>query len=197
YMVEANLRYDGSSRFHPDTRWGLFPGVQLGWRLSEEQCISRMGLFDNLKLRLSYGETGNQAGIDLYDYLQRVTIGRGYPYPFGDGRQDQSAFLSGMVSLDRTWETIAISNIGLDAALLSAKLDFTFDYFVKRNKDMLIPVTYPALLGAIPPYSNEGELETKGFEVSLGWKEQVGALQYSARVTWSDAQNKIVDYGGQ
>lgn len=197
YMVEANLRYDGSSRFHPDTRWGLFLGVSLGWRLSEEQFISRMGLFDNLKLRLSYGETGNQAGIDLYDYLQRVTIGRGYPYPFGDGRQDQSAFLSGMVSLDRTWETIAISNIGLDAALLSAKLDFTFDYFVKRNKDMLIPVTYPALLGAIPPYSNEGELETKGFEVSLGWKEQVGALQYSARVTWSDAQNKIVDYGGQ
>lgn len=197
YMVEANLRYDGSSRFHPDTRWGLFPGVSAGWRLSEEPFISNSGLFDNLKLRVSYGETGNQAGINLYDYLQRVTIGRGYPYPFGDGRQDQSAFLSGMVSLDRTWETIGTSNVGLDATLLSAKLDFTFDYFVKRNKDMLIPVTYPSLLGAIPPFSNDGELETKGFESAVTWHDKAGSLDYSVRLTWSDARNKIIDYGGQ
>ena len=197
YMLEANLRYDGSSRFHPDTRWGLFPGVSVGWRLSEESFISDLGLFDNLKLRASYGETGNQEGINLYDYLQRVTIGRGYPYPFGEGRQDQSAFLSGMVSLNRTWETVAMTNVGIDATLLSTKFDFTFDYFVKQNIDMLVPITYPSMLGAIPPYSNAGELETKGFETALTWKDKVGDLEYSARVLWSDAKNKIVDYGGQ
>lgn len=197
YMLEANLRYDGSSRFHPDTRWGLFPGVSAGWRLSEEDFISDLGMFDNLKLRASYGETGNQEGIDLYDYLQRVTIGRGYPYPFGDGRQDLSAFLSGMVALNRTWETIATTNVGLDATLLSTKLDFTFDYFVKRNKNMLIPVTYPSMLGAIPPYSNAGELETKGFEAALTWQDKVGDLTYSARAMWSDAKNEIIDYGGR
>lgn len=196
YMIEANLRYDGSSRFHADTRWGLFPGISAGWRLSEESFISDLGVFDNLKLRASYGETGNQEGIDLYDYLQRVTIGRGYPYPFGQGRQDLSAFLSGMVALDRTWETIATTNVGLDATLLSTKLDFSIDYFVKRNKNMLIPVTYPSMLGAIPPYSNAGELETKGFETALTWQDKRGDFSYSARVMWSDAKNKIIDYGG-
>lgn len=197
YLLEANFRYDGSSKFDRNTRWGFFPGVSVGWRLSEEDFIKNRGVFDNLKLRASYGETGNQEGINLYDYYQLISIGRGYPYPFGAGRQDQSAFLSGMVSLDRTWETIAISNIGLDASVLSSKLDFTFDAFIKRNKDMLIPVTYPSLLGAIPPATNAGELETKGFETSLRWSDNLGELKYSARVILSDANNKLVDYGGQ
>jgi TonB-linked SusC/RagA family outer membrane protein len=197
YMLEGNLRYDGSSRFHQDTRWGLFPGVSVGWRMSDEEFMRDVGLFDNLKLRASYGETGNQEGIRLYDYLQLITIGRDDPYPFGEGRQDQSAFLSGMVALNRTWETIATTNVGLDATLLSTKLDFTFDYFVKRNKNMLIPVTYPSMLGAIPPYSNSGELETKGFEAALSWNDKVGDFSYTARLMWSDAKNKIIDYGGQ
>jgi TonB-linked SusC/RagA family outer membrane protein len=200
YMVEANLRYDGSSRFHADTRWGFFPGVSVGWRLSEEDFLRELGWFDNLKLRVSYGETGNQAGIGLYDYHQLITIGRQdgqVYYPFGEGRQDLSAFLSGMVSRNRTWETIAMTNFGIDATLLNAKLDFTFDYFVKRNVDMLIPITYPSMLGAIPPFSNEGELETKGFETSLTFKDKAGDFDYSVTGMWSDAQNKIVDYGGQ
>src|SRR5213596_620556 len=147
YMLDATLRYDGSSRFEPDKRWGLFPGVSLAWRVSEEPFARRhLAVFDNLKLRASNGETGNQEGINLYDYLQLITIGRGYPYPFGAGGQDQSAFLSGMVAKDRTWETIATTNVGLDATLLSSKLDFTFDYFVRNNRNMLIPVTYPSVL---------------------------------------------------
>src|SRR5881396_334382 len=198
YMLDATLRYDGSSRFEPDKRWGLFPGVSLAWRVSEEPFARRhLAVFDNLKLRASYGENGNQAGIGLYDYLQLITIGRGYPYPFGAGGQDQSAFLSGMVSKDRTWETIATTNMGLDATLLSSRLNVTFDYFVKRNKDMLVPVTYPALLGATPPFSNAGELKTWGFETSVGWKGAIGGLQYSARLSLSDAQNEVVNYGGQ
>ena len=197
-MLDATLRYDGSSRFEPDKRWGFFPGVSLAWRVSEEPFARRhLAVFDNLKLRASYGETGNQAGIGLYDYLQLITIGRGYPYPFGPGGQDQSAFLSGMVSKDRTWETIATSNVGVDATLLSSKLDFTFDYFIKNNGNMLIPVTYPSVLGAVPPYSNAGQLKTWGFEASLGWKGQVRGIQLSARASVSDARNKVVNYGGQ
>jgi len=198
YMLDATLRYDGSSRFEPDKRWGLFPGVSLAWRVSEEPFARRhLAVFDNLKVRASYGENGNQAGIGLYDYLQLITIGRGYPYPFGPGRQDQSAFLSGMVSKDRTWETIATSNVGVDATLLSSKLDFTFDYFIKNNRNMLIPVTYPSMLGAVPPFSNAGQLKTWGFEASLGWKGQVRGIQLSARASLSDARNKVVNYGGQ
>lgn len=197
YMLEANLRYDGSSRFESNSRWGLFPGVSAGWRLSEESFIQDLRVFDNLKLRASYGETGNQEGIRLYDYYQLIDIGRETPYPFGPGRPDQSAYLSGMVSLDRSWETVATTNIGLDATLLSSRVDFSFDYFVKRNTNMLIPVVYPSLLGAQPPTANAGELRTQGFEASLTWKDKIGGLQYSARVIVSDAKNKVVDYGGQ
>ncbi|PYP60301.1 MAG: SusC/RagA family TonB-linked outer membrane protein [Gemmatimonadetes bacterium] len=201
YMLDANLRWDGSSRFAPGHRWGFFPGVAVAWRVSEEPFGRRLATFDNLKLRASYGETGNQEGINLYDYLQLITIGRPWPYdrgyPFGQGGQDQPAFLSGMVSKNRTWETIATSNVGVDATMFSSKLDVTFDYFIKRNKNMLVPIAYPGLLGAVPPYSNAGELKTWGFETALGWKGQAGGLQYRARVTLSDAKNKVVNYGGQ
>jgi len=195
YLLDATLRYDGSSRFRPEKRWGF---LSLAWRVSEEPFARRhLGTFDDLKLRASYGETGNQEGINLYDYLQLITIGRGYPYPFGAGGQDQSAFLSGMVAKDRTWETIATTNVGLDATLLSSKVNFTFDYFIKNNRDMLIPVTYPSLLGAQPPFSNAGQLKTWGFETSLGWRGQVRGIQVSARASLSDAKNKVVNYGGQ
>ena len=196
YMLDATLRLDGSSRFASDRRWGSFPGISVAWRLSEEPFIRHVAAFDNLKLRASYGETGNQEGINLYDYLQLITIG-GTPYPFGQGGQDQSAFLSGMVAKNRTWETIATSNLGVDATMFSSKLDVTFDYFIKKNKDMLIPVTYPSLLGAVPPFSNAGALKTWGFETSVGWKGTLGGLRYSARVTLSDAKDKVVNYGGQ
>jgi len=201
YMLDANLRWDGSSRFAPGHRWGFFPGVAVAWRVSEEPFGRRLATFDNLKLRASYGETGNQEGINLYDYLQLITVGRPWPYdrgyPFGQGGQDQPAFLSGMVSKNRTWETIATSNVGVDATMFSSKLDVTLDYFIKRNKDMLIPVAYPSLLGAVPPYSNAGQLKTWGFETSLGWKGHAGGIEYSARVLLSDAKNKVVNYGGQ
>jgi TonB-linked SusC/RagA family outer membrane protein len=203
YLVDATLRYDGSSRFAPDKRWGFFPGVSLAWRVSEEPFArSHLATFDDLKLRASYGETGNQEGISLYDYLQLISIGRQWPYdpyyPFGAGGQNQSAYLSGMVSTDRTWETIATTNLGWDATLLSSRLNVSFDYFVKRNKNMLVPVTYPAVLGAIPPFSNAGELKTTGFEASVGWRGgMLGGVRYSARLSLSDAKNQVVNYGGQ
>jgi TonB-linked SusC/RagA family outer membrane protein len=202
YLLDATLRYDGSSRFAPEHRWGFFPGVSLAWRLSEEPFVRRrLGAVDDLKLRVSYGRNGNQEGINLYDYLQLISIGRKWPYdpyyPLGPGRPEQSAYLSGMVATNRTWETIAMTNVGLDATLLSSRLDVTFDYFVKRNNDMLIPVTYPSLLGATPPFSNAGNLKTWGFETSVAWRGAARGLQYSARLTLSDAQNKVVNYGGQ
>jgi TonB-linked SusC/RagA family outer membrane protein len=197
YMLEANLRYDGSSRFADETRWGLFPGISVGWRLSEESFISNLGVFDNLKLRLSYGETGNQDAVGLYDYIQSISIGRGYPYPFGPGGQNQSAYLSGMVSTDRSWETVATTNAGVDVSILSSRLDFTFDYFVKKNIDMLVPIVYPSLLGAVPPYTNAGSMKTWGFEASLGWKDKIGDIEYSTRLILSDAKNEMTDLGGQ
>jgi TonB-linked SusC/RagA family outer membrane protein len=197
YLLEANMRYDGSSRFESDKRWGFFPGVSAAWRLSQENFMKNLSFFNDLKLRASYGQTGNQEGIGLYDYLQLINIGsRPNPYPFGAGSQTQSASLAGMVSTNRTWETLINKNVGIDASLLSNRLNFTFDYFIKTNKNLLVPVTYPSVLGATPPYSNSGELKTWGFETALGWKDKIGSVKYSVKLIMSDAQNKVVKYGG-
>ena len=195
YMLEANLRFDGSSRFQlSDKRWGMFPGVSVGWRISKESFMQDISWINELKLRGSYGKVGNQDGIGLYDFIQQINLGG--VYPFGAGRQDPAATLQGMVAYNRTWETVVNKNVGVDATLLRNKLTFSFDYFNKINNDMLINVTYPSLLGATPPSSNAGELKTWGFETSLGWKDNVGDFQYSARVILSDAENKLVNLGG-
>jgi TonB-linked SusC/RagA family outer membrane protein len=195
YMLEANLRFDGSSRFQlSDKRWGMFPGVSVGWRISKESFMQDISWINELKLRGSYGKVGNQDGIGLYDFIQQINLGG--VYPFGAGRQDPAATLQGMVAYNRTWETVVNKNVGVDATLLRNKITFSFDYFNKINNDMLINVTYPSMLGATPPSSNAGELKTWGFETSLGWKDNVGDFQYSARVILSDAENKLVNLGG-
>jgi TonB-linked SusC/RagA family outer membrane protein len=194
YLLEGNLRYDGSSRFEPGHQYGLFPGVSVGWRISQEEFLKDVRFLSDLKLRASYGQTGNQEGIGLYDYLQLISIGG--VYPFGPGSQTQSAALAGMVSTNRTWERLINKNIGLDASLFNSKLDLSFDYFIKDNKNLLIPVTYPSLLGSVAPYSNSGELRTWGFEGSIGYKDKIGKVDFSARLLISDAQNKVVNYGG-
>jgi TonB-linked SusC/RagA family outer membrane protein len=194
YMLEGNLRYDGSSRFRTESRWGLFPSISAGWRISQENFFQGIDFINDLKLRASYGQTGNQEGVGLYDYLQLINIGGAYP--FGAGGQVQSASLAGMVASNRSWETLINRNIGLDASLFSSKVQFTFDYFKKTNKNLLIPVTYPSLLGAIAPFSNSGELKTWGFETSLGYKNKIGNFEYSARLLLSDSQNEVVNYGG-
>ena len=194
YMLEGNLRYDGTSRFDSDSRWGLFPSISAGWRISEENFFEGVDFVNDLKLRASYGQTGNQEGVGLYDYLQLINIGGAYP--FGAGGQVQSASLAGMVASNRSWETLINRNIGIDVALFSSKVQFSFDYFNKTNRNLLIPVSYPSLLGSIAPFSNSGELKTWGFETSLGYKNKIGNFEYSVRALLSDSQNEVVDYGG-
>jgi TonB-linked SusC/RagA family outer membrane protein len=197
YLLEANVRYDGSSRFRSDKRWGSFMGVSAGWVLSQEEFFKDLGWFNHLKLRASYGETGNQEVFRPYEYIQQIEIGANGFYPFGAGNQVPTASFPRMASPERFWETLQNKNVGVDGSLLSSRLNFSFDYFNKTNKNLLIPVTYPSVLGAIPPSTNAGELKTWGFETSLGWTDKVGAVQYSVRAILSDAQNEVVNYGGK
>ncbi len=202
YMLEATVRYDGTSVFTPENRWGLFPGISAGWRLSQEDFIKDLKFFNDLKLRASYGETGNQetkfqGSETLYDFLQLIDIPRNTVYPFGAGSITQVARLGRMAATERTWERLATKNIGIDASMLSSRLNFSFDYFIKRNKNMLAPINYPGLLGATAPFTNSGDLKIWGFETSIGWKDRIGKLDYSASFILSDAQNKVMSYGGQ
>lgn len=195
YLLEANFRFDGSSRFHPNYRWGFFPSVSAAWRLGEESFVKSLSVFDNLKLRVSYGEMGNQSGIGLYDYIQLLTISS-TSYPFGKGNKGQLAYSNGMVSATRSWETIKTTNIGLDFSVLNNRLSGSFDYYWKNNTNMLIPVTYPSILGANAPSTNNGRLEVKGWEVSLGWQDHAGQVNYSVKLSISDSKNCIVEKGG-
>ncbi|MBE7639101.1 SusC/RagA family TonB-linked outer membrane protein [Salegentibacter sp. BLCTC] len=194
YFAEANFRYDGSSRFIEDQRWKLFSSVQAAWRLSEESFIKSLDFFDNLKLRVSYGELGNQSGIGLYDYVQNINIGG--QYPFGDTQRAQSATLAGMVSTNRTWETLIARNIGVDANIFDNRMNVSFDYYKKTNKNMLVGVTLPSVLGATPPFTNNGELDSWGWELSLGWQDQINDFQYGANLVLSNSDNKVTNLGG-
>jgi TonB-linked SusC/RagA family outer membrane protein len=196
YILEGVLRADASSRFAKDYRWGYFPGVSAAWRVGEEKFMKDATFINDLKLRGSYGEMGNQSGIGLYDYIQLVTIHASDNYPFGNGVKGQLAKPGNIVSTKRTWETVASTDIGLDFSALNNRLFGSFDYFWKTNKDMLIPVTYPSVLGASAPATNNGRLEVKGWGITLGWRDQIGDFSYSVRANLSDSRNKIVEKGG-
>lgn len=196
YIVEANLRYDGSSRFAKSNRWRMFPGISASWRISEENFMKDNLIFDELKLRGSFGQTGNQEGIRLYDYIQLLELA-GSTYPFGDGSQTQSIAMGPLAGAGRTWEILNNSNIGVDMELFNHRFGVSFDYFWKINDNMLIPVTYPSMLGATAPDSNSGKLRTKGFELTLKWTDKINKdFSYSVMFQLSDAVNKLIDYGG-
>lgn len=195
YVIEGTIRADGSSRFDPDHRWGWFPGVNAAWRVGEEGFMKRLGWFEDLKVRASYGEMGNQSGIGLYDYIQLISLSNDY-YPFGAGVKGQMATSGNIISTSRTWETIQTTNVGFDFSTLNNRLYGSFDYFWKENKNMLIPKTYPSMLGADAPSTNSGHLSIHGWEISLGWRDQIKDFSYSVRFNISDAKNKVVDRVG-
>ncbi|MDO5979784.1 SusC/RagA family TonB-linked outer membrane protein [Flavivirga spongiicola] len=198
YIAEINYRRDGTSVFSPDKRWGDFGGVSLAWLASEEKFIKNLNIFDHLKIRASQGTTGNQnlSTGNLYDYIALINIGG--QYPFGDGEQAQSASEAGIVSQNRTWEDIKTTNIGIDFSFLNSKLSGSFDIFKKENDNMLLGVNLPSVLGGAAPAQNIGSLETKGFELSLNWKDTVSEdFSYSIGVILSDNTNKLIDLDGR
>ncbi|MDR2969131.1 MAG: TonB-dependent receptor [Tannerellaceae bacterium] len=191
YFIEATLRGDGSSRFASDARWGYFPGASATWRIGDEEWIKSLNIFNDLKFRASYGEMGNQSGIGYYDYISLINISGDY-YPFGTNTKGQMAKQANLVSSARTWETVVSTNVGVDFSVLKDRLYGSFDYFWKNNNNMLIPVTYPSVLGISAPSTNSGKLEIHGWEAILGWRDRIGEFNYSITANVSDAQNKVV-----
>ena len=196
YLLEGNFRYDGSSKFQPENRWAFFGGVSAGWRISEEKFMKDFGIFDNLKLRLSYGTVGNQAGIDRYDGIQL------YNFYQSKGALVDGALLSyidtngKILSTDRTWETIKNYNIGLDFGVLKNRLTGTIEFFWKKCDNMLIAVNYPSILGDNAPTGNYGKFKAHGYEGNINWQDKIGELTYHMGGTLTYATNELVDNGG-
>jgi TonB-linked SusC/RagA family outer membrane protein len=193
YLFEFNIRADGSSRFSRKNKWGYFPSASIGWRVTEEKFMQSQKLFSNLKIRASYGELGNQNGLGLYDHVPQYVVS-GY-YPFSNGLA-QWARMMNLPSEDRTWETVSITNLAVDMGFLNNRLGITGEYYIKKNKDMLVNIEIPSVIGIDVPTGNYGELEVKGWDLSVSWQEHVNKdFSYSARFNLSDQKDKLVDYG--
>lgn len=197
YLVEANLRYDLSSRFHKDNRGGLFPSVSAGWRLSEEPFMAfAKPYFDNIKFRASWGMLGNQyVGSSDYPYLsilQSFTDGLSLI-----GSSATTGYVqSTLANPDLTWEQIKMFDVGFDLAMLDNRLTMTFDWYNKNTEGILLKLNYPAQIGATPSEQNVGKVNNRGWELDLNWREQRGDFYYGVGFNLSDVQNKIVDLGG-
>lgn len=195
YLLEGLFRRDGSSKFSKENRWANFYGVSGAIRFSEFDFMKKLNVFDNLKLRVSYGETGSQGGIGNYDYYS--TISKGTTIFGYDGTKVNTAWISSMTSRDRTWERVSTTNFGLDFAVLNNRLSGTFEYYIRKNNDMLISVTYPKFLGATAPKANAGGYRSNGWELSLNWNDRIGQdFTYNVGFSLSDARTKVTNYEG-
>lgn len=192
YLLGASVRVDGSSRFAKGNRWAAFPSVSVGWRVAEEHFMDDFEFIDDLKLRASWGQVGNQAGLSDFEYLAILSHG-GY-IPFNSNEKGKWVFQNTLVSNDRTWERISSTNIGIDLAFLSNRLTFTADYYYKLNNSMFVDVNIPSAIGIGVPKFNGAELEIKGWEISVGWKDRIKDFGYFVNFNLADNTNKVLKY---
>jgi TonB-linked SusC/RagA family outer membrane protein len=194
YLVDFNVRYDGSSAFPVNNRWGFFPGISAGWILSEELfVINKFNFIDHLKIRGSWGQMGNDA-IDPFQYLATYSFTNGYF--LGEGR----ALYKGMTqnvapNPNITWEVANTTNIGFDTELWESLLGITVDIFHTRRSNILAQrnASIPVYTGLKLPLENIGIVENKGFEIELRHTNTIGDLTYSIKPNMSFARNKIID----
>lgn len=195
YLVTANLRTDGSSKLHPDHRWGVFPSVSAAWRLSSESFMDDFGWIDDLKIRGGWGKTGNQSGIGDYAYLQRYNINRIEWFKTGQENSLPTISQANLRTADLTWETTAQTNLGVDLSVLKNRLSFTFDYYYKHTTDMLMYVSLPSGAAAANTIiRNEGEMSNRGFEFAVSSENLVNDnFEWSTDFNISFNKNKLVD----
>ncbi len=197
YLVELNARYNGSSRFQEGSRWGFFPSVSAGYNISRENFWEPMAdAVNTFKLRGSYGSLGNQ-GVPNYLYLSSMTIDPTYQkWTFGGSSLPMVAYAPESTSTNLTWETVTTLNVGLDAGFLNNRLTSTFDWFKRDVVDMFGPAEIrPSVLGASVAQENNAASSTKGFELSIGWKDKVSSdFSYNVRLTFGDSKAKITKF---
>lgn len=192
YLLEANIRYDGSSRISPGNRWGVFPSASVGWRISEEAFFEEAKkIANNIKVRASYGTLGNSTALssDYYPYLDMISRTTFWSMPV--------YYTGALVSKNLKWETISSTNVGLDMGFLNNRLNVTADYFWKKNNDMLARLKTGNIIGISSlPLENVGELKVWGWEMALQWRDRIGEISYNAGFHIEDSQNKLLKYTG-
>ena len=199
YLVEFNGRYDGSSKFLPENRWDFFWGVSAGWRLTEEPFMKNVKWLNNLKLRASYAEVGNQSGIGNYDGVQLYNVNSNNGPYLGNGLSSTISTNGTFASKTRSWERIKNYNLAIDFGVKLApghNINGTVEYFQKRNDNMLVSVTLPATLGDAAPSANKGKFKDYGWEGQIDYTGKIGDVELHAGGTITFARNELTEYEG-
>ncbi len=192
YLATANLRYDGSSKLHPDHRWKAFPSVSAAWRMSQEEWLKDIDWIYDLKLRAGWGKTGNQDGVGDYAYLQRYNINRVPWFEEGNSTSVPTISQANLRTRDLTWETTTQTGVGVDFSVLNGRIDFTADWYYKKTTDMLMWVSLPSGSAAANSIQrNEGEMTNKGFEFSITSRNLTGEFEWTTSLNMSFNKNKL------
>ncbi len=194
YLLEANIRYDGSSRFAKGYQWGIFPSFSVGWRFSNEAFMENIEWLSNGKLRASWGQLGNQMGVGNYDFSMNINLNQ--PAVFNQLVADGYAAVN-YAQKDLTWETTTMSMTGIDLAFFKNKLEIGFDYYYRKTTDILMAMDIPSFMGyGNSPNQNAGVVENKGWDLNVVYNDRVGDFTYRISATLSDVKNKILDMKG-
>jgi TonB-linked SusC/RagA family outer membrane protein len=193
YFVELLGRYDGNSRFDAGYKFKPYGSASVGWIFTKENFLDNIShVLSFGKIRVSYGSAGNDVGIGNFAYLPLVNTGSvvlGSPAAIQTSANLQN---NGLYTNLTTWESVKQKNAGIDLMFLNNRLSSTFDYFIKDNTGMLIGITYPTVLGAGAPKTNDGHLQTKGWEETVGWKDSKKSFSYNIAFNISNTQSKIL-----
>lgn len=195
YLFEANGRYDGSSKFPKNDRFGFFPSFSVGWNIAREAWMEKVQDYvSDLKLRASWGQIGNQ-NIGNYGYYSTMQPVGNSNYWLKDGEFITYISTPGLVSNSFTWETVETLDIGFDASMFNSRLQVTFDWYQRTTRDMLIAgIQLPAVVGTSAPMRNAADMRTRGWEIAVNWRDQIGDWKYNVGFNLYDYKSKITKY---
>ncbi|UCG28061.1 MAG: TonB-dependent receptor [Bacteroidales bacterium] len=196
YYLSATVRRDGSSVFGPDTRYGIFPSVSAGWRISDETFLAGVGFISDLKIRGGYGTMGNQRPVSTANqfYLYGTSTSTSYYDVTGTGTSSEQGFRPTRIgNPDAKWETQETANVGFDAVLFERKFEIYFDWYTKQNKELLFNPELPGTAGAASrPYVNVGEMKNTGIDVNVVYRQIFSDFSLEASAQFTSYNNEIV-----
>lgn len=191
YLLEVNVRADGSSRFYKNNRWGVFPSVSAGWRISEESFMKSIKWINNMKLRASYGTLGNINNVGYYDYFQLLSSSANYNF---SDTAVKGVLEAQIPNTSLGWEKVALTDIGFDLDIFNNKLSLSADYYIKKTSDILLGYNVPKETGIWSnPSLNLAEVQNKGFEMAITHRNQIGDFSYSISANIATNNNKITN----
>lgn len=198
YLLEVNLRYDGTSRFAADKRWNWFPSVSAGWNVAREEFMKPYeDVINMFKIRGSWGELGNQNTSNLYPYIQvmKFVAADSKSNWLVNNQRPNTSDTPDLISALLGWETMRSWNIGFDLGMFNNRLTASFDWFNRKTIDMVGPAPeLPVILGAAVPKTNNANLLSTGFELDLSWRDRIGKVQYGVHFLLSDDRQKVLKY---